>query len=267
VTSVAFHHSGNFFMSASEDATVKIWDVREGRLLFTVHGHAGPISQAAFSMEGNSSLFATAGAEDQTVMVWKSNLAPYNRSKVPSSATASSTTTRTGGRLTGAATATATPTAARTAHVLNARRIARPAYQRPSQEAGEEEEEEPPVFGGKRDDTLVDFSLVPPTAPPAAQKEAVQEEEEEQPRQWPAAAASMKTTTAATTTTTRPPSSASRMAVEDANTGFLNQTLGLMVNKQDVMTQTVSLLAERLKMIEERLEHLTVQQPPPSASH
>lgn len=50
---------------------MKIWDLREGRLLFTLQGHTGPVNAARFSPDGH--FFASGGA-DQMVMVWKSNL-------------------------------------------------------------------------------------------------------------------------------------------------------------------------------------------------
>jgi centriolar protein POC1 len=39
VNSVAFHPSGNFLLTASNDATLKIFDLLEGRLIYTLHGH------------------------------------------------------------------------------------------------------------------------------------------------------------------------------------------------------------------------------------
>lgn len=50
---------------------MKIWDLREGRLLFTLQGHTGAVNSARFSSDGH--FFASGGA-DQMVMVWKSNL-------------------------------------------------------------------------------------------------------------------------------------------------------------------------------------------------
>lgn len=55
-------------LSASKDATLKIWDLREGRLLFTLQSHTGPVRCARFSHDGN--YFASGGA-DQLVMLWK----------------------------------------------------------------------------------------------------------------------------------------------------------------------------------------------------
>jgi centriolar protein POC1 len=57
--------------SSSKDGTIKIWDLREGRLLFTLQGHAGAVNCARFSADGH--FFASGGA-DQMVLVWKSNL-------------------------------------------------------------------------------------------------------------------------------------------------------------------------------------------------
>lgn len=50
---------------------VKIWDVKEGHLFYTLHGHKnGPTTTAVFSPSGD--FFATGGSDSQ-VMVWKSN--------------------------------------------------------------------------------------------------------------------------------------------------------------------------------------------------
>lgn len=58
-------------LSSSKDSSLKIWDLREGRLLFTLQSHAGPVNAAEFSADGN--FFASGGA-DELVMIWKSNL-------------------------------------------------------------------------------------------------------------------------------------------------------------------------------------------------
>ena len=61
--------------------TAQIWDIREGRLLFTVHGHEGAVSQASFSADGRS--FASGGTKDRLVMVWQSNLMSGTPSPAP----------------------------------------------------------------------------------------------------------------------------------------------------------------------------------------
>lgn len=47
-----------------------MWDLREGHLFYTLHGHEGATLAAAFSPAGD--YFSSAGA-DELVMVWKSN--------------------------------------------------------------------------------------------------------------------------------------------------------------------------------------------------
>eukprot|EP01038_Epipyxis_sp_PR26KG_P008808 gene8808-11891_t len=71
VTSLSIHSSGYYMLSSSKDSSLKIWDLREGRLLFTLQGHSGPVNAASFSKDGH--FFASGGA-DQLAMVWKTNL-------------------------------------------------------------------------------------------------------------------------------------------------------------------------------------------------
>jgi centriolar protein POC1 len=49
---------------------VQVWDLREGQLFYTLHGHEGASMGVAFSPAGD--YFASAGADEQ-VMVWKTN--------------------------------------------------------------------------------------------------------------------------------------------------------------------------------------------------
>lgn len=39
VNGLSFHPSGNFLITASRDSTVKVLDLVEGKLLYTLHGH------------------------------------------------------------------------------------------------------------------------------------------------------------------------------------------------------------------------------------
>ena len=48
----------------------KIWDLREGRLGYTLYSHEGSVNAMSFSNDGD--FFATAGA-DKLIFVWKSN--------------------------------------------------------------------------------------------------------------------------------------------------------------------------------------------------
>ena len=63
VNQIAFHPNGNFLLSASNDSTLKVFDILEGRLFYTVHAHQGPVTAVATSKDGE--FFATGGADEQ----------------------------------------------------------------------------------------------------------------------------------------------------------------------------------------------------------
>lgn len=50
-------------LSSSLDGTLKVWDVREGRLFYTVHGHERSTLGVGFSPAGD--YFASCGADGQ----------------------------------------------------------------------------------------------------------------------------------------------------------------------------------------------------------
>jgi len=58
-------------LSSSADSTVKIWDLRQGHILYSLYGHEGSSTTCSFSPGGD--FFTTSGA-DAIVNVWKSNL-------------------------------------------------------------------------------------------------------------------------------------------------------------------------------------------------
>ena len=39
VNKLSFHSTGNYLLTGSDDATIKIFDLLEGRILYTLHGH------------------------------------------------------------------------------------------------------------------------------------------------------------------------------------------------------------------------------------
>lgn len=90
VNTVSFHSSGNYLLTSSDDATMKVLDLLEGRLFYTLHGHQvsrcyrgyclysllavctffyfvsfmqGPVTTAAFSRNGE--FFASGGSDEQ----------------------------------------------------------------------------------------------------------------------------------------------------------------------------------------------------------
>ena len=65
VTAIAFQ--GRYMATGSEDKTVKLWNIRSKRELFTLSGHTGGIRKLAFTPSGN---FFASAAEDQTVKIW-----------------------------------------------------------------------------------------------------------------------------------------------------------------------------------------------------
>ncbi len=59
MTNLAFHPTGDFLLSSSLDASLRVWDLREGQLFYTLHGHEGATNGVTFSPAGD--YFASAG--------------------------------------------------------------------------------------------------------------------------------------------------------------------------------------------------------------
>jgi len=69
VNSIAFHPEGNFLLSSSNDQTLKITDLRQGQVIYTLYGHERATFATTFSQNGE--FFASGGA-DNNVLAWKS---------------------------------------------------------------------------------------------------------------------------------------------------------------------------------------------------
>ncbi|MBW4498709.1 MAG: CHAT domain-containing protein [Scytonema hyalinum WJT4-NPBG1] len=69
VTSISFSPDGQILASASQDASIKVWQ-KNGRLLQTLKGHKDGVFKAIFSPNGQ---ILTAASFDNTITVWRYN--------------------------------------------------------------------------------------------------------------------------------------------------------------------------------------------------
>jgi WD40 repeat protein/tRNA A-37 threonylcarbamoyl transferase component Bud32 len=67
IIDVAFSPDGGRLAGASIDKTVRVWDVRTGRLVLTLSGHSDQAAAVTFSPDGTH---LASGGSDQTVRVW-----------------------------------------------------------------------------------------------------------------------------------------------------------------------------------------------------
>ena len=286
----------------------QIWDVREGRLLFALHGHSGAVAHAAFSPDAEQTLLASAGKDDQVVKVWRANLGIYAQkqqqraaallagSQRPTAAAAAAASTTRPASAPPAAAAEPSWPLQRFYHYHDElpapAGLARPAYQRPTPASpastlplpededgmqplaagwgsGDYEAEDwqstlrgPQRGAGESGDRRPAGVVLPrPSAPPAEE----QEEEDLLPRRRrpprpdsagtaPAAPAGAPVAGAAAATI----SASAESAGSSGSQQQLQQTLLAMTN-------TMSLIAERLALVEDRLAGATIGPAPGSA--
>ena len=75
VSALSFSHDGKFIASGSQDKTIKIWSVEEGRSIVTIPAHIEAIWAVKFSHKGN---MIASSSLDKNVKIWRTNGQPLH---------------------------------------------------------------------------------------------------------------------------------------------------------------------------------------------
>lgn len=67
VNSITISPSGKYFVSGSDDKTVKLWDTKTGMEIRTLSGHKNVVTSVSFSPKGN---YIVSGSWDKTIILW-----------------------------------------------------------------------------------------------------------------------------------------------------------------------------------------------------
>jgi WD40 repeat protein len=64
---VAISPDNSYLLTGSLDATIKLWDLKSGALIYSFIGHKDAVNALAFHPSGNTFI---SGSADNTIMVW-----------------------------------------------------------------------------------------------------------------------------------------------------------------------------------------------------
>jgi WD40 repeat protein len=79
VWSVAWSEDGKILASGSDDKTVRLWDVKTGECLATLHSHTSGVFSVSFSPDG---LFLVSGSQDETLKIWDVSTSRCNKTLI-----------------------------------------------------------------------------------------------------------------------------------------------------------------------------------------
>jgi len=66
VRALQFIKERGYLACASDDKTIRLWNVKEGKLINTLQGHTGPVVALAYIKNG----YLASGSCDKTIKLW-----------------------------------------------------------------------------------------------------------------------------------------------------------------------------------------------------
>lgn len=73
INSFSFHPSNNYVISGSSDSTIKIMDLLEGRLIYTLHGHKVMLQQRSLHQQTSDTIGSLGSVITLLVFPWISH--------------------------------------------------------------------------------------------------------------------------------------------------------------------------------------------------